>query len=885
MMPDPRPALWRRVALTVALLATGALFLTVVDHHYAIDQWLAWHYLRCWVWCLAMVAGCVGTGEVLVGALVGRVRGVHAHLMVSFCTGLLVFGLLVFATGMLQLYGDLMFYGLPLGMIAVGHRRLWALYRQLGPRLQRLSPFEVRGVWAVAIIVFGAYAWLMIYAAVLVPDNVMFDSQWKHVAIAESYASHGGIFRYPQGWMFASRPHFASYLYTWAFLLPDSELFDRLVMCGHIEFVVVAFTTLVGIPALVRRLVPDADPKLVWVARFLFPGVFLYDSNLSIGADHIAATFTIPIYLATHDLLRRRFAVRHAVLVGMMSAGILLTKETAAAITIPGAAVVILVGAGIRSWRARDEEGPFLRRHGWIGAGLTIVGVGLAVSSPLWLKNLIWYGDPLYPNLYRYFTPRPWVADAEHFFEWGFVDYQFALWKNPESHTWAKTFEALVTWSFDPHDWKTFHGDRPVIGSLLTMLLPGLLLLRRGTRPLWVLAAWIHIGILAWYRVLPQDRYLQVLMPWMAAWTAAMLILLWRARVRVATAAVVAAQIVWGGDVYFLHRNMLSRLQKLMVASRKEETMETRLHTQKHWREISETIPKGSRLVVHEIHPHLGTGVPTYSDFQTYQFGLSYGLMHSPRELWDAYREMGITHIWWAHQRSKAWNSVAGDIMFFDMALRHSVERKKFGRSWVAALPPQPPEGEDAFEDTVAVVQCRRRQASYGSGLYRVRDMHVPIFKVRDDEGELKPPEYPAPRRPAATKAEALALARSASYIVLDPACRAERKLPPGFRLAAKRRRLSKIQNPGYEIFIRLDGSPEPWPEGEVEITEPDPEPRSRAGRSRPVRPSASAGGSALARDDDDPEPPEPAGEPADGDDDRDEDAAADDGPVLDDID
>ncbi len=801
---------WRRLILSAVLLGLGWMFIQIVDEHYAVADWLAWRYLRYWFWCIVIGAGSLGTGEHIVLRLVGRIRGLHAHLFVSFCTGLLVFGLALFGAGMLQLYSSALFYLLPLTMLAIAAPRLWVMQRELLPRLRRLSPLDVRGMWAMAIIIFGMYAWLMIYAGVLTPHNVMFDSRWKHLAIAESFASHGGIFRFDQGWMFASRPHFASYLYTWAFLIPDGELFDRITLCGHIEFVVFAVTTLLGIPAMVRRLVPDADPKVVWVARFLFPGVFLYDSNLSIGADHVAAVFAIPIFIITQDLLRRHFRVRDAIFLGMMTAGILLTKETAAAVTIPSAAVAVLAGAGLQAWRARGKKEPLLVRHRWILAFLAIAVTGLIVSSPMWLKNILWYGDPFYPNFHDYFTPKPWSADSDYLLTWGFYDYQFALWHDDEANQLVETFKVLFSWSFIPHDWSPFHGKRPVIGSLLTLLLPCLLLLK-GTRKLWVAALWIHIGIAMWFKVLPQDRYLQVLMPWMAAWTAAVIVLAWRSRVRVAIGALVAAQIIWGGDVYFLHRNMLPRLVSLFSASRKEAKMEKRLDTQKQFGAIGKYMPKGSRLIIHEIHPHLGTGVPTYSDFQTYQFGLSYGLMHSPSEIWQAYQQLGITHLFWVHHKSKSWDTVAGDIMFFDMALRHTKKRKKFSNTWVAELPAKAPEDEADFEDTVAVVGCRKR--GYPSGLYRVRDMHVPIFGPEAFD-------FPAPRLPAASKAEVLTLAKSASYVVIDPSCgrNTARQLPAGFRLATKRRRISKLRNRGYAIHIRLKGEPEPWPDGPIEV-------------------------------------------------------------------
>ena len=40
----------------------------------------------------------------------------------------------------------------------------------------------------------------------------------------------------------------------------------------------------------------------------------------------------------------------------------------------------------------------------------------------------------------------------------------------------------------------------------------------KGTRRLWLLALWIHVGVFAWYSVHHQDRYLQGLLPLMAGW-------------------------------------------------------------------------------------------------------------------------------------------------------------------------------------------------------------------------------------------------------------------------------------------------------------------------------------------------------------------------------
>lgn len=792
----PQPTLSRRLALCSLLLVLGAGFLRVVDTHYAIGEWLFWRYLVYWLCCAFMGLACVGAGERVVLRLVGRIRGLHAHVYVSFVVGLLLFALLLFVGGLLGLYGAAFFFAAPLTLLAFGAPRLSRAARELLPRLARLAPPRMKGLWPLLIFTFGMYAWLMIYAGVLTPENVMFDSQWKHVATAESYTVYGGIFRYDQGYMFGARPQLATYLYTWAFMLPGGILFDKITLCGHIEFVIFAATTLVGIPAMVRRVIPDADPKLVWTARFLFPGVFLYDSNLSIGADHIAGAFAIPLYLVTEDLVRRAFRLREAALLGLLAAGVVLTKETASAILLPPTATALVIGALHQSWRARGRPGHFLARHRWIAAAAVIGSIGLLFTAPLWLKNLLWYGDPLYPSLYKYFTPRPWSADSAYMLEWGFYDYQWLAWRDGGENRLVETLRVLVTWSFDPHDWGMFHGERPVIGSLMTLLLPCLLL--PGARKLWFAALWVHVGIAAWFQALPQDRYLQVLMPWMAAFTAAIIILAWRSRVRVAVGALVAAQVVWGGDVYFLYRNQLPTLVELFSASTDPEKMRTRLNTQDHFAEVGKRLPPGARVVVHEHHPRLGTGRLTFDDWQSYQFGLSYGLMRSPREVWNAYKALEITHIYWVDKRSRAWDTVAGDIMFFDMALRRGERRRRVGPSWVAELPSEPPEDAHQFDDRVVVIGCER---GYPSGEYRIRDMSVPTFGPKADE-------FPAPQSPARSEVEALRLAADVNYVVVDPACheRVQSKLPAGFKLAARRKKPRRLKGgqPDYDLYMLL---------------------------------------------------------------------------------
>src|SRR5690606_10451190 len=123
-------------------------------------------------------------------------------------------------------------------------------------------------------------------------------------------------------------PHLASFLYAWAFAIPGRALPDQLGLAAHMEYVAFLWT-LVGIPALVRRILPDAGVRLTWVVRFLYPGVLVYDSSLNASADHLSAIFAAPIFLL---LLRawKDLRPRVCVLLAMMLAGGMLTKYSSA---------------------------------------------------------------------------------------------------------------------------------------------------------------------------------------------------------------------------------------------------------------------------------------------------------------------------------------------------------------------------------------------------------------------------------------------------------------------------------------------------------------------------------------------------------------------------
>jgi len=126
-----------------------------------------------------------------------------------------------------------------------------------------------------------------------------------------------------------------------------------------------------------------------------------------------------------------------------------------------------------------------------------------------------------------------------------------------------------------------------------------------------------------------------------------------------------------------------------------------------------------------------------------FEYGISYGLQPTPRAVFELYQSLGATHLLWA-PKSKGTDSLAGDIMFFDFALRRAQNMGAPGGLRLAKMPDLPPSGP--FNDTVAVFSC---SGSYPTGLYPVKSLRVPVYGPRqrdfpNEPARPMPPDWPA---------------------------------------------------------------------------------------------------------------------------------------------
>lgn len=781
----------RGAGLVLALLYGGRYFLQKVDGHYPIGQWLFWRYALCWLLAILWATACLSAGHAVLKYVVRRQLPLVEHVVTAFASGVFVFFLGMLGGGLLHLYGTAFFVGWPLVLTLAGAPAVFVTGRRVRRHVRHFRPRSPRFPgWAWAVVALGALGGLLVYTSILTPGNVAFDSRWQHLGLAEHYAAEHGVSRFPEGYFVGTSPHLASFVYTWAFLLPSASLFTRVELAAHLEFVAFLFT-LLGIVATVRVLVPRSRPALAWAMRFAFPGVFLYDSSLSVGADHMAALFAAPIFC----LLIRSLPALDPRWLGLLTAmlvGCFVTKYTGALIlmgfpllAIAARALWLLLVAAYRAARKRPEPG-FSRA---LVGPLVALAVGLVLLAPHWLRNWIWYGDPLYPLLAKHLSPTPWTPDSADRFYWGFV--KLELWR-PESVSskslWD-TAKVLWTHSFIPNDWPKFHGKWPTFGSLFTLFALTLPFLR-GARRIVLLYVAVVFGLVAWFWTHHQDRYLQTVVPWMAAGAAAVVILIFRSNIfaKVAVVAVIALQVVWGSDVWFIpgHAMIKSPIKAVadLLGSGYRKDYAARDKTFVPYTDIGAALPQGAKLLVHEQHPHLGIGVPSVNDYPVNQGGLSYGLLRSPAVVHETLTSWGVTHLMWVTATSRGTDTLAGDITFLRYATRYGVAPKAYGSFTVAAVPEMAPAAPAS--DLVLAITCK----SPLPGVYELADLHVPVYGPNANK-------YPAPRTPSKGGDEE-ELGKGVESVLVETKCK--KTMPSGLTGAFKK---ATLRSANLEIWIR----------------------------------------------------------------------------------
>lgn len=646
------------VPAAVGLVALYAFYRAVAPHD-PPGGWLIWRTLRVLFFASVWAGSALSGGHFLFRRL-GLRRPLREGLVLSFALGVAGWALLIVAVGLVGLLGTVTFVAMPLAMFGLGGPALVTTLRRARRLLLRL-PGRRRPLWVSLATGFGLLAVALVWVQQLTPRSLMYDARWYHLPLAEQYAAAGRVFRLDEGWFNGAMPHLASYLQTWPFLLPFGSLFDRIQLAQHLELAVF-LATLASLPALVDVLLPRPRLRAAWVARFLFPGVLLYDSTLGGGADHVLAFWAVPLALAFRAVWRAP-TLRSGALFGVFAGAAALTKYQALFLLVGPA---LLLGGRLALALVRPTH------RALVGPVGVAVAAALVVSSPHWALNALWHHNPVYPYLSNVFPSTPMAQGIEpHIAE--------AAWQ-PKGTTREKLLEtakATLRFGFEAHDWDTFHGKRPVFGSLFLVALALLAFTERRRAVLALgLSTWLAVPV--WYWIQHQDRYLQALAPWCVVVVAVVFAGVWRrhAVARPVLLGLMGFQVLHTADLpvlpahSILHAHPLSEVMALL-ASHDAAAPDRLIDEHFSVSRAAKLLPANAKVLVHEVHIHLGLGRPAIRDHIQRQGAIAYHVLGDTGSVVKQLTALGATHVLW--KPTPMGLQLIGDDLVFLRFVQHAV--------------------------------------------------------------------------------------------------------------------------------------------------------------------------------------------------------------------
>jgi hypothetical protein len=703
----PAPRAWLSGACLLLLSASGVwLYAGYVDPVYAIRDWLAWDLLKLWGYLALASLSWLACGNALLRGLGLRDLPLVEHAVVSAALGVVIFTELLYVLGAAHLFRPEVALLLPLGLIALGTRPLVSLVRRYREARRNAPPASAFAALAWAV---GGALTLVIYLGVFSPESVNYDASWCHLTIAQDYAREGRIVAFPGDYS-KNVPHLASVLHTWGYLVPGlTQPALRWMLALHQEFVVFLWT-LAGVAAATRCMLGDERLRGTWVAFYLFPIIFVYDNGLGAAADHFAAFFALPGLLATRRLMERPSWQRALVAAAIMAGG-MLTKYQCFYWILPLAVLTAfqLARLAFKALRSRDRQE--LRRLGVVAATALIALPVLA--APHFLKNWIFYRNPVYPLAQQLFPgSRPTVDNAVFLFNNVFTDLNWVPVGTPVEKAWH-AFKLAFTFSFEPH--YSFTKNFPAFGSLFTLLLPALLVIRRrGPKLLFAFVGFTTLFL--WGYTFNVDRNLQIFMPILVATTAAILIEIWRLGwpSRLAVAPLVGFQLLWGGDALFYSSQDRIRPALDLISTGYNGSATRRYERYRStFVALGKALPPDATVMLHTAHVTLGVDRRVVLDWSGFQGLIGYSRIHNSRELHEMYRRVGMTHLMYVPGERPA-SSIQEEVLFQSYVASLAAPLATTGGFRLHRLPDAPPPAEPSYR--VLVLGLR----GYGSGVFPI---------------------------------------------------------------------------------------------------------------------------------------------------------------------
>lgn len=705
-----------RPALVVLLGLIGTvIFAKVADKVYPAQDWLLWRMIQLWGWTALFSAACASFGQVvLVRAMKLRHLPAVESAALSMAVGAVAFGLCMYAAGAVRLFRPAFAVALPALFLAIGALDGWRLVRRL-----RWASGRVRHTWlSGTAAAFGLLGVAIVYLGAMTPDSVNYDASWYHLRAAQDYARWGRLAPF---WDYnAIVPNLASIFYTWGYLVPGLDQPGRWMMALHLEFGFFAWT-LVAVTALVKRMVGDWRVHGAYAAFFLFPIIFVYDSSLGAAADHVLAFFSVPVVLATW-LCCRGFRRGACALMAVTLGAAILTKYQSIYLVCP-VSLLVLGHWGWGLWKTRRDSDVQHVRNSLRIAPVVVCAVGLAVILPHFGKNWVFYGNPVYPFLTKVFrSSAPAFPDGILGINYIFTDTNWVP-KGSLAERAVHAVRLFFTFSFDPH--YSFSNNIPSFGSLFTLLLPGVILLRRR-KGYWLPLFIGSSAIFIWAVTFNVDRNLQTFMPILVASTGALIVGLWRLGwlARLGLIPLVGMQLVWGGDAFFYsnHPNVKASID--LIRSGADRRAKQRMDGYRwDYVAISKALPKDAKVVLHTSHLSLGIDRDVFQDWAGYQGLISYHTARTPRELHDYFKKLGMTHLLEASPARPA-STRQEEVLFDTYVDRYASFVTSAGGFRLKAVASEPPPEEAPYQ-----VLCLGL-GGYADGLYPIETLttveHLP---------------------------------------------------------------------------------------------------------------------------------------------------------------
>jgi hypothetical protein len=703
----------------VCLLGIGA-FANATSEVYAIREWLAWPVLMLWAYTLLFSLACVSTGHTLL-LRVFRVRvPVVETWAFAFPLGLAAFGIAMYLLGAVGGFRPLPMLLLPIVLVAAGARDLPWLWLRTARAARRGAPITLRSrLWALGLLAFGGVGCLLLYLISFSPLAIGFDASWYHFPVAHDYVRHGGFVAFPGDYV-RTLPHLDSLAYTWAFAVPGTTMPFDWMLALHLEYAVVMWSA-VGVSAATRWMVRDDRLRGSWVAMFLFPQIFAFGFSVQGGADHFVGLWAVPVFLATMRALPR-LELRWCALVGVTAGGAVLSKYQAVYV-ITACSLMLVVRWCVLAIRLRKQrtEGVSIVTLG--RAPFVVLGTALLVAGPHFLKNAIFYRNPLYPFAQSLFRGSSPTHDrAAELFENMLGETGNHPRGDGLERVW-NTLELLWDFSFHPHYTVGYVADWPVFGSLFTLLLPCVLLLRRPGR-IAAGALVCIVTLVIWSNTYLTDRYLVAVVPMFIATTAALIVSVHRLGTiaRIGLVPLVAFQIVWGSDHWVWSGKKAIDGTMTLARSGWEEKLdeESRFPYWRTFRKVTRETPTDAKILIRGSRPTLGIDRDVVEDLQWNQALLWYETIHDPHELWQLYRDVGITHLLWLPEVHYS-GTIQSSVLFALLVNgRDTAGVQQRIDGWrLMPLPDRPPAASAPIDVLVHDLRF------YPNGLYLVQDLRI----------------------------------------------------------------------------------------------------------------------------------------------------------------